>query len=334
MRGAARALAYRSGALGLRHRLRNRQTLTVAMFHRVVAPGSPAAAHADPIYTLSDSLFAACLRFFGSHYAVVSLPQVLASRAGGAKLPPRALLLTFDDGWRDNADVALPLLRRAGWPAVLFAATDAITGGADAWWQEVLLRALREGTASAEALWSAAGPDGRIPPETPALALLLRYAALDPAARQRVLAPLHDAALAAEGRQMLRADQLAGLAQSGMAIGGHGAAHLPLAMLADPAADLARCRAALDTMLDGPAATLSFPHGRYDARTAAAARQQRFTTLFTSDACLNAAPDGRPADLLGRISVQAGAIAADDGTLDPARLATWLMHRPIRLLSA
>ena len=73
-----RSAAYRGGALGLRQRLMQRQTLTVAMFHRVAAAGSQAARHADPIYTLSADLFAAVLRFAARHYAVVSLEQAVA----------------------------------------------------------------------------------------------------------------------------------------------------------------------------------------------------------------------------------------------------------------
>lgn len=320
-RDALRTLAYRSGALGLRHWWRHRQTLTVAMFHRVTLPGSPGAANADPTYALPQDLFAQALEFFRRHYAVVGLQQVLASRAGGPALPPGALLLTFDDGWQDFATAALPALGRAALAATVFAATDALDDPAGDWWQDTLLRALRHG-ARAAGVWQAAGPHGAIPQETPELALLLRYAALSPEARARALAPL---AASGEGRQMLRRGQLAA---PGVSIGGHGAAHLPLSMLADPVPDLARCRAAL-----GPAVTaLSFPHGRYNAGCIAAAHAAGFTTLFTSDACLNAAPGGRPSGLLGRISIEAAAITDARGGFDPARLAAWLMHRPVARL--
>lgn len=324
-----RSAAYRGGALGLRQRLMQRQTLTVAMFHRVAAAGSQAARHADPIYTLSADLFAAVLRFAARHYAVVSLEQVLAA----APLPPHALLLTFDDGWQDFAGVALPLLRAARLPAVVFVAADALTAPEPWWWQEILLRALREGAVSPADAWRAAAPEDAIPQDTPPhddteLALLLRWAALPAGRRAAALAPLLDADARAEGRQMLRPEQLAGLAADRVGIGGHGAAHLPLPLLADPAADLARCRAVL-----GPAvAALSFPHGRYDAASIAAARQAGFSPLFTSDPCLNAAPGGRVSGVLGRISIQASAIAGRDGRCDPARLAAWLMLRPVRRL--
>lgn len=148
LRGAIRTLAWRSGALGLRHRLRAGATLTVAMFHRVVAPGSAAARHADPTYTLPAPLFAEVLGFARRHWRVVGLAEVLAARQGGTPLPPRALLLTFDDGWRDTLEVALPLLRAAGLPATVFVATDALAEPEPWWWQEALLRAWREGRLS------------------------------------------------------------------------------------------------------------------------------------------------------------------------------------------
>ncbi len=53
-------------------------------------------------------------------YQTVSLDAVLEHYLRGAPLPPQAVLLTFDDGYRDNLENALPILRRHGYPAVLF----------------------------------------------------------------------------------------------------------------------------------------------------------------------------------------------------------------------
>jgi len=339
VRDLGRDLAQAAGLLALRHRLRHRETLTVVMFHRVLAPDTPAGRAADPVYTVPAPLFAACLAFFRRHYAVVGLPAVRASLAGGAPLPPRALLITFDDGWQDNLDVALPLLRRAGLPAVVFAAADALGEPSAWWWQEILLRALRTGRAGLDGLWAAAGADdGTVPPatEAPELALLQRYAALDPARRWQLLAP-YAAGTEAEGRHMLTPAGLRALA-AGLDIGAHGAAHLPLSMMDDAAADLVRARGLLATALgrpgqDGPD-TVSFPHGRYNAAVLDAAAAAGFRILFTSDACLNAAPAGRPALLLGRISIEAAAITNASGALAPARLAAWLFHRPVRRLGS
>src|SRR2546427_1920296 len=53
-------------------------------------------------------------------YTVVDLEAVLDHYADGAPLPPKAVLITFDDGYHDNLDNAARVLRKYGYPAVLF----------------------------------------------------------------------------------------------------------------------------------------------------------------------------------------------------------------------
>jgi peptidoglycan/xylan/chitin deacetylase (PgdA/CDA1 family) len=53
-------------------------------------------------------------------YTVVSLDAVLDHYAEGTPLPEGAVLITFDDGYRDNLANAMPILRKHGYPAVLF----------------------------------------------------------------------------------------------------------------------------------------------------------------------------------------------------------------------
>lgn len=52
-------------------------------------------------------------------YQPVSVDQILAARAGGPALPPKAVLLSFDDGYQDFYTRVLPLLRSFNWPAIL-----------------------------------------------------------------------------------------------------------------------------------------------------------------------------------------------------------------------
>lgn len=52
-------------------------------------------------------------------YQPVSVDQILAARDGGKPLPAKAVLLTFDDGYRSFYDRVFPLLKATGWPAVL-----------------------------------------------------------------------------------------------------------------------------------------------------------------------------------------------------------------------
>jgi peptidoglycan/xylan/chitin deacetylase (PgdA/CDA1 family) len=336
---AAKLALHRTGVLATYHRWRNRDTLTVLMFHRVLPAGEIGPSAADPAWTVSAELFENILTFLRRHYHFVSLGDVLAARAGRMKLPPRALLVSFDDGWRDNLDHALPILRRCGVPAVLFVASDAIEDASLCWWQEVLLWALRSGRKGSAELALEADPAAASPTGTgekvPELGLLLSYAKLDAARRDEVLRPLVQELERRHPRpHMLDPTSLRELAAAGVAIGVHGAAHLPLTELDDPADDLIKARSHISTSSGQSEATaLSFPHGRYDARVVRSARKLGFEALFTSDAVLNSCPGGSlDTDLVGRIPVFAHLVTRPNQRLAHERLATFLFLRPAKKL--
>jgi len=62
-------------------------------------------------------------------YTVVSLDDVIAHYLDHRPLPPHAVLITFDDGYLDNLENAVPILQRYGHPAVLFAPIAYLAGG-------------------------------------------------------------------------------------------------------------------------------------------------------------------------------------------------------------
>lgn len=53
-----------------------------------------------------------------NHYVPVSMDQIFAASEGKAELPDKAVLLTFDDGYRSMYDRVFPILKRNRWPAV------------------------------------------------------------------------------------------------------------------------------------------------------------------------------------------------------------------------
>ena len=329
---AVKRSLYASGALDAWHRRRNRDRLTVVMFHRVIARSDPRWPVSDPEYTLPEDLFASTLPFFRRHYHVVSLEQVLDARAGGAALPERPALLTFDDGWSDNEEFALPHLRRAGMPGVMFVAGAAV--GRDApFWQEQLVHAWRAGRLDAAGLarlWRAAGPAGEPPPpagrdELGGLrAAIARLERLEAGPREAALATV-EGALRDPTRHMVTPAQLRALADGGVALGAHGFSHEPLVRV-DAAAELARVRDLLAS--HAPAApALSFPHGRHDARVIALAHAAGFSLLFTSVPELPSAR-GRGPGVLGRVGFTSGTICDAAGRFAPERLALHLFRKP------
>ena len=72
--------------------------------------------------TCSSAKFEAFCEFFRKHFRVVRLSEQLAGFRDGHGMGG-TLSITFDDGYRDNFEVAAPILRRLGLPAAFFVAT-------------------------------------------------------------------------------------------------------------------------------------------------------------------------------------------------------------------
>jgi len=326
-------LAYRSGLMGAYHQWANRDTLTVVMFHRVLDPADPRAAGADPDYTVSATLFGEALAFFRQHYNVVDLAAVRAAHVGGPRLPPHALLITFDDGWADSAQVALPALRAAGLPALIFVAADAIDRS-EAFFQEALVDAWQAGRLAPEALGAIAAGAGvtlaasALPRTAAALrGLIAALERLPDAERERLLAP-HAVALAPPVRQMLTATELRALRDGGVAVGAHGKTHRPLTTVEDLPSELDGARRQLKDCTGEVPDTLSFPHGRFNADVAAAARAHGYALLFTSIVGMNTVRLGRVPGLLARVGFDTALAAGPDGHLDAARVAAYYFRQP------
>jgi peptidoglycan/xylan/chitin deacetylase (PgdA/CDA1 family) len=90
------------------------RTLRVLMYHKVNdVEGNSVTV---PVGLFDEQM--AQLREFG--YTPVALDRVIDHYLDGTALPNGAVLITFDDGYRDNLANAVPILQRYGYPAVLF----------------------------------------------------------------------------------------------------------------------------------------------------------------------------------------------------------------------
>jgi peptidoglycan/xylan/chitin deacetylase (PgdA/CDA1 family) len=59
---------------------------------------------------------------------VISLQDYLAWRRSEKSIPPRCAVITFDDGWKSQYEVAWPILKKYGYPVTLFIYTEGIRG--------------------------------------------------------------------------------------------------------------------------------------------------------------------------------------------------------------
>src|SRR6058998_1436309 len=60
---------------------------------------------------------------------VISLQDLLAWKRGEKNIPPRCAVITFDDGWKSQYEVAWPIMKKFGYPFTLFLYTEGVRGG-------------------------------------------------------------------------------------------------------------------------------------------------------------------------------------------------------------
>jgi peptidoglycan/xylan/chitin deacetylase (PgdA/CDA1 family) len=111
-----------------------RDLLTVICYHRVLHVDDHCFQGFKPTVSATPESFAQQMDYLRSHHNPIRLRDLAAWLDGDGMLPPRPALVTFDDGYRDNAEIAWPIMRERGVPAVIFLATDYIGTGRPFLW--------------------------------------------------------------------------------------------------------------------------------------------------------------------------------------------------------
>ena len=114
---AAEALWRTPGRFEIARMLGPSYSLRCVVFHDISATDSPFTMGMN--VSITPGKFEAALEFLTRHYVPVSLQDVLTD-CDGRGLPPRAVLVTFDDAYASVVELAAPLCRRFGVPAVFF----------------------------------------------------------------------------------------------------------------------------------------------------------------------------------------------------------------------
>jgi peptidoglycan/xylan/chitin deacetylase (PgdA/CDA1 family) len=81
--------------------------------------------------------FAKQLRTLARFATVLPLQDALRRMEAGEPLPPRAVVLTFDDGYLDNLELGGPMLAQHGFPATFFLVPGFLSGTVGAWWEDL-----------------------------------------------------------------------------------------------------------------------------------------------------------------------------------------------------
>jgi peptidoglycan/xylan/chitin deacetylase (PgdA/CDA1 family) len=242
------------------------------VYHRVGDP--PGDISRELLPALASRLFTKQLRYLSTRYRVVSASRLLEAASERRPREPYPVAITFDDDLRSHVETAAPILLRAGAPATFFLTGACLRGPHRFWWERLQeacdrdldLRPLGLGGPGADV-----HELGRAVEALPAR----RIDELDAALARLVWPDPRDAGLEAE--------HVAALVADGFEIGFHTRRHYPLPGLAAADLDAAMVdgRAELEEAAGDSLTTIAYPHGRADARVAAAARAAGFTTGFT-----------------------------------------------------
>lgn len=130
LKAALRILATRTASPIWRQRNRNRPL--ILMFHGFTDREHPEGENGQHKH-LHVNKFEAFLRFMKRHYQIISLDELVSCIEEGRQPPLGAVILTFDDGFCSNYELAYPLLKRYEAPAAIYLATEFVDEGKSIW---------------------------------------------------------------------------------------------------------------------------------------------------------------------------------------------------------
>lgn len=258
--------------------------LCIVNYHRILEESDPLLENEPDVATFREHM-----KMLADCFQVLSMSDALSALQQN-RLPPRAVCITFDDGYRSAHDLALPILREFGLPATVFVTTGYIDGDENMW-NDRIVDAVRAATgpidlrASGASLYPVDGSAARC---AAVEALTRRAKYLPPAERMAMVAELE----AQTGRKarplMLSSDMVHTLQASNVEIGAHTVTHPILTSLpdADAMAEIAGSKAALEAILGRPVRYFAYPNGKagldFDTRHIAMVQQAGFDAAFST----------------------------------------------------
>lgn len=260
--------------------------LPILAYHRVLDIEPEDRFPFDPeLVSATPAVFRRQMEYVARHFDPITFADLLAALDGARPLPARPLIVTFDDGYRDNYTEAFPILRQIGVPATFFVCTGSIGGDEPFWYDRIayaLFRA-REG----ELVLPGSGRRFQLGDlssrRAAAWEMVEVLKSMSDRERLRSLEQLGrrlDLEVRRDDRPLgdpMSWAQVCEMSAAGMEVASHSVTHPVLSQLDDSALqyELVESRRQLEAVLGSSVPVLSYPFGSpsdYDARVMAATR--------------------------------------------------------------
>lgn len=265
-----------------------RARLSVFIFHRVLPapdPLFPDEIHAGRFDELCGWIHTWC--------NVLPLDKAVGHLKSGT-LPERAACISFDDGYADNFQVALPILLRHGLTSTFFISTGFLDGGR--MWNDTVIESIRLTPLSTLQLDDLLGACFA---KVSITTMEEKGAAINSIIGRIKYLPVSERALMIEqiarrsrvslpDHLMMTSTEVRAMRDAGMQIGAHTVSHPILARLDASAAraEIYNSRCVLEKLLDERIGLFAYPNGKpeidYNAQTAAIVRDLGFDAAFST----------------------------------------------------
>jgi peptidoglycan/xylan/chitin deacetylase (PgdA/CDA1 family) len=219
----------------------------------------------------SEVAFRAQMEMLARDYRPLSLDDALKNLRNGGNFPRRSVVVTFDDGYADNREVAMPILNQVGVPATFYVTVDCIENWRPPWPSRLrfafrktsaALWADPQAKSSTRKLWTLSSPDSR---EAAFLAACDSCCQLSGAVQEEFILRVEQELKACLSDQqssvMMTYDQLGELTRHGHIVGSHTMTHPNMAYLKEEDAqrELADSKQRLESQLGAPIKHFSYP---------------------------------------------------------------------------
>lgn len=259
--GAILASRFYRGLISMLSPGGSRSHLSILIYHRVLP-------EIDPIFPteVDAKTFDAHMALLAKCFRIIPLLEAVRGLRRGS-LPAGAACITFDDGYADNAEIALPILQKHGIPATFFIATGFLDGGR--MWNDTVIELVRR----APGQWldlSAMGLgifaiDSILQRQQAIYALLGKLKYLPIETRQSQVDEMCSSIpVVLPENLMMTSNQVKQLHNCGMEIGGHTVNHPILARMenADARDEIANGKDALENIIRAPVKLFAYPNGK------------------------------------------------------------------------
>lgn len=240
--------------------------LSILIYHRVLPRIDEYS-----LGTVDACTFEIQMATLAEHFNVLPLDEAL-ERLKSNSLPSRAACVTFDDGYADNSEIALPILRKYNIRATFFIATGYLDGGI--MWNDIVIETIRRCKYTELNLqelnlqgnrysnFDLSQINNRLDTISQLLSLL-KYKA--PTEREKLVKEIANIAeVILPTNLMMTCNQVRNLYDNGMLVGGHTVAHPILAQESDKMAEqeIREGKLMLEELLHVPVDMFAYPNGK------------------------------------------------------------------------